>query len=618
MSTTVLSVMSISVCVACVLACCVTANAADPLPPQRIPDVCGVQLKNHNFTAEDMKQLHDMGFRIIRKGIYWNAVEKEKGVYDFSAFDEQMNEAKRLNLKVVGCLFGGNKLYEDDGRGGIQTEAGREGFANFAAAAVKHYQDHDVLWEVWNEPNVRTFWRKDGKHNSDEFADEYTSLVKAVMAAVLKADKGAFVMAGSVSNYWEPSYEWTESCFKKGILKSGIRGWSVHPYGVKTPEEFAVGHTRTRQLLKQYGAPDMPMLNTERGFAVKETHEGWSGGSQERAREFQAWHFVRQYMIDQLHDIRLTVWYEWDGEKFGLADDDGSRPVYTAAKVMFDQLDGYRLVRRLDADRKLDYVLLFENEAGKRKLVAWTAPPPGGTPEEALPHVVSIGVGKQPVFKVVDHEGKAQAVADGVALTLSGAPQYVDVPADVELGKVAAFEAAVVAAPAGSDDIAPPAGAVDLKLFEEGDVWTFVENTGAGSFTVTEDDGKRVGVMSYDFTKSKARSTPYVLAHTDVSIAEGATAVMIHARSAIAQQLTFRLIDSTGQTHQFKTRVSGGDGWEAVRIPLTRRLEHWGGAKDGKVHFPVKQLVFSVPQPGNNVKIGKVKYGKALAVREGP
>jgi len=55
-----------------------------------------------------------------------------------------------------------------------------------------------------------------------------------------------------------------------------------------------------------------------------------------------------------------------------------------------------------------------------------------------------------------------------------------------------------------------------------------------------------------------------------------------------------------------------------VRIPLTRRLEHWGGAKDGKVHFPVKQLVFSVPQPGNNVKIGKVKYGKALAVREGP
>src|SRR5690606_34757278 len=104
-------------------------------------------------------------------------------------------------------------------------------------------------------------------------------------------DPGAFIMAGSVSNYWQPSYEWTEACFKKGILQSGIRGWSVHPYGVKSPEEFAIGHGKTRALLKQYGAPDMPMINTERGFAIKKPQgqleqEGWSGGELERLRDY--------------------------------------------------------------------------------------------------------------------------------------------------------------------------------------------------------------------------------------------------------------------------------------------------------------------------------------------
>ena len=111
-----------------------------------------------------------------------------------------------------------------------------------------------MLWEIWNEPNVRTFWRKSGTHNSEEFAAEYTALVQAVAPAMLKADPGCFVMAGSVSNYWEPSYAWTEHCFKKGILTSGIRGWSTHPYGVSTPEEFAVGHARMRELLKKYKA----------------------------------------------------------------------------------------------------------------------------------------------------------------------------------------------------------------------------------------------------------------------------------------------------------------------------------------------------------------------------
>ena len=593
------------------------AAAAAELPKPGFPQSAGAQLKTHNFRPEVLEQVHKLGFRSVRRGFYWNAVEKQMGVYTFDDYDETMARAKELGLTVVGVLFGGNNLYENDGRGGIQTEAGRQGFAGFAAALAEHYKDQNVLWELWNEPNVRTFWRKDGKHNSDEFAKEYTDLAKAVVPAMLKADPDCFVMAGSVSNYWRPSYEWTEFCFKRGILKTGIRAWSVHPYGVKTPEEFAVGHNITRKLLKQYGAPDLPMLNTERGFAVKETHEGWSGGSKERAREFQAWHFVRQFMADQLHGIPLTMWYEWGGDKFGLADGGGSRPVYPAAKAMFEQLSGFRTVGRIDTGHHLDYVVLMENGNQQKKLVVWTAPPAGDAPDKAFPHQVEIRLGADGPVSCVDLEGKPVAVqvADQkLRVTVSGAPQYLSIPAGAT---VAAQSIPPLKAPV-AEAAPPPEGATDLKLFDESVAWKFTENTGKGSFEVAKaDDGRAIGVVNYDFTKSKSRTTPYVLASAPVSISAGPTHVLLYARSPVKQRLTFRLVDETGQTHQYKGKIEGTGEWEAIRIPLTRRLEHWGGAKDGTKHYPLKQIVFSVPLPDEQHKTGKVEYADVVTVGKG-
>lgn len=587
-------------------------ESAETAKGPSLAQASGVQLKNHNFTPENLRRARELGFRVVRKGFYWSSVEKEKGVYTFDEYDAAMDEAKRLGLTVVGCLFGGNKLYEDDGRGGIQTEDGRRGFAAFAAALAGQFKDHDVVWEVWNEPNVRSFWRKDGKHNSDEFAAEYTALVRQVAPAMQQADADCRVVAGSVSNYWEPSYEWTESCFEKGILASGIDGWSVHPYGVKTPEEFAVGHDRMRRLLKKYGSTELPLFDTERGFAVKERPEGWSGGDLRRAREHQAWHLVRQFLVDRMCGVRLTVWYQWDGDEFGIVDQKGTRPALAACRAMLAQLGDYRFVRRLETASALDYLLLFENDEGRSKLVAWTAPPPGSTPDHAREHAVAVEIVK--AWDAADLQGNAQtvhAVTGTLPLKLSGAPQYVTLPEGIVLGRGFLPQAG------SSDQQSQEPASVDgnLALFAAGAPWEFIKNTGEGTFTLDVADGRPVGVLHYDFTNSKSKSTPYVLAAAPVDIAAGAYELQLQARSAIRQPLTFRLVDSTGQTHQFKSKISAPGAWQTIRIPLAKRLEHWDGANDGKIHFPIKQLVFSVPLPGEDAKAGEVEYAEVKAMR---
>ena len=574
--------------------------AESPLPPLGFPQTMGVQLKNGaDWTCARLEEAQALGFRIVRKGMYWNSVEKQKGVYDFSGYDEQLACAKKIGLTVVVTFFGSNDLYEKkEGVRGVITEEGRKGFAAFAAAAAAQYKGEKIIFEIWNEPNVSTFWGKHGKHNTKPFADEYSALVNAAVPEMVKADPVCFVVAGSVSNYWEPSYQWTEFCFQNGVLKSGIRGWSVHPYGVRTPEEHAIGHARERELLVKYGAPELPMMNTERGYAVEKTAtgEGWSGGEAAKTLEYQAEHFVRQILVDQLCGVRFSSWYEWGGtEGFGLWNPDGSpRPIVAAIKEFVAQLGGYRIVTRLESDSKQDYVLLCENAKGEQKLVVWTCPPAGGSPEETWAHDVAVDMGA----------GKAV-----LALKLSGLPQYVAIPAGAKPGKSVTtskrpFPESIV--------VALPAGGIDLKLFDADAKWSFVKNTGEGSFELGKDaEGKAVGTMSFDFSKSTTGSTPYVLASTPVSIPGGAEIVM-SVRTAVLQKLTFRIVDNTGQTLQFKTKAKGTGLWESIRLPLEKKLEHWEGANDGKVHFPIKSIVFSVPQPVA-AKVGKVEYTGAFA-----
>ena len=418
------------------LAMSVSLHAAE-LPGMTVPLSMGAQAKPDTTSTQSLQALNDLHFRHFRRGFYWNKIEPAKGQYEFAEYDRIIEDAQKLDLGVVACLFGGNTLYETDGLGGIQTEEGRRGFAAFAAALAQRYKGKRIYWEIWNEPNVRTFWRKDGKHNTDPFAQEYTDLVKAVAPAMIKADPDCFVVAGSVSNYWEPSYQWTEFCFKKGILKTGIRGWSVHPYGTKTPEEHVIGHTRTRELLKQYGAAaDFPILNTERGFAVKkpaDNDEGWSGGSEEKALEYQSWHFVRQYMVDLMAGVRLTMWYEWQGEKFGILEGGKERPVAGAVRVMVEQLQGYRFDQRIDLTSPQDYALRFVNDkSGGVKIVAWTAPPAKETPDMAQPHQVTIPVqatGSLPTVQIYGEKGAVEVNGGAISLTISGAPQYITVRA---------------------------------------------------------------------------------------------------------------------------------------------------------------------------------------------
>jgi hypothetical protein len=584
------------------------------LPEQSVPQSFSVQLKGADVAGEKLDATLDavkqLGLKYVRKGFYWESIEKQVGTYDFSESDKFVKACKERGLSIVGTIVFSHKQY-----GPVYEDKGRAGYAKYAAALAEHYKGEPILWELWNEPNVVTFWTRHGKgHNSEQFADEYVALVKAAAPEMKKADPACFVMGGSVSGLWSASYKWQEFCFKKGILTSGIDAWSVHPYSTKNPEDYVEAYEKVRKMMTDNGGKTLPILNTERGYPIS-AREGFSGGDPKLLEDYQAWHLVRQYMVDQLCDIKLTNWYEWSGkESFGLLKDDKPMPAYKACKTLIEQLGGYHFDKRIDLESKRDFILRYINKQGAVKLVAWTSPPSGKSPDATVTRLVEFNVaGSGPVESTQIYGGKQAIELKGQAMEikLQGAPQYIALPPGLTLGAVVATKD--VEEPNKKIET-PAAGQTDLKLFEKDTAWKFIKNTGDGSFELASDASKPIGVLHYDFSNKTGKNTPYVLAQAELKIPDTAGQFQIHVRSPKPHRVTMRFVDSTGQTLQVKGSVKGDGSWETVTVHLDRKMEHWDGANDGKVHFPIKSLFLSIPQQGEDDKDGKIEFADAATL----
>ena len=87
----------------------------------------------------------------------------------------------------------------------------------------KRYAWKGILWEIWNEPNLKHFW------SPQPSVEDYCRFVEKTAERIRKADPSGLIVAGATSQI---PLGWLEDCFKKGMLK-WIDVLSVHPYRSK-------------------------------------------------------------------------------------------------------------------------------------------------------------------------------------------------------------------------------------------------------------------------------------------------------------------------------------------------------------------------------------------------
>lgn len=378
------------------------------IPTAGIPASVGVNIHFVTGHARDLDLITNAGFKFVRMDFSWEATERKAGVYDWTEYDELTAHLDERGLRAIYILDYVNELYEPmvDAKRAVGEPAPEKhlasprhpesvaAFARWSAAAARHFQGRHIVWEIYNEPNGG-FWRPKPD------ASEYTTLALATAKAIREAEPSASVVAPAMSGF---DWPYMEYFLKSGVLEF-LDGVSVHPYRPPNspPESAAEDYNKLREMIDRYAPPKkrrkIPVLSGEWGYASNP-----NGVS----LETQAAYAVRQQLSNLLNGIPLSIWYDWkndgkdpaDGEQnFGTVTDDlQPKPAYTALKTMTHELNGYRLRRRMPESSKDDFVLLFVNDRGGRKAVAWTLAEPHHVSITDLGAEISLRLGAMPQY----------------------------------------------------------------------------------------------------------------------------------------------------------------------------------------------------------------------------
>ena len=91
------------------------ANAQNPhpaLPRLQVPQGAGINIHFTEARPGEMEMLA-AAFRVARMDFSWGATEREKGVYDFSAYDRLLQSCDANKVRALFILDYNNPFYDD-------------------------------------------------------------------------------------------------------------------------------------------------------------------------------------------------------------------------------------------------------------------------------------------------------------------------------------------------------------------------------------------------------------------------------------------------------------------------------------------------------------------------
>ena len=375
---------------AAVLASAICARAeASWLGPMTIGEGFGVQVKEWETSGAELDSIKAAGFGLLRFGIGWPFVENSQGEYDWTKYDHFIAGVRERKFRAIVILWGSHPLYVSGAKAGgsalhfqnLPAPASEEavrGFVRFAAAATQRYAGQDIIWELWNEPDLDRFWRPKANGHA------YTRLALATCEAMRQVAPSAKIIgpASATMPGWKAI---GDPGFSRTVLQSPLAtcldALSFHSYrmerGVapKSPESVMADNRRAAEFVASNtpaGRSRLPLICSEWGFNSLEVTE----------RE-QATYVVRMHLSNLLSGVPVTVWYQWrDSEErpddpeahYGLVDFNGnSKSALTAVRSVLPLIGDHTVVDRLRTADARDFIVRLQGPDRSTKLLFWTA-----------------------------------------------------------------------------------------------------------------------------------------------------------------------------------------------------------------------------------------------------
>ena len=218
-----------------VLIACIPLSCQASVPTVEI----GMTVHSRGAGAAEIKRQFDlmaaMNVTWVRVDFDWAVAETERGQFNWEYPDAIVAEAAAHGMKVLGVLAFSPEWARPSIRGDSSTARHSRpeqlsDWANFARVAAERYTPRGVhTWEIWNEPNTRTFWPP----NPD--VNEYGTLFEVAAEAIRGVDQQATLLIGGLApKFHVPESEIAPIAYLEQLYQTGAvqlaDGVAIHPY----------------------------------------------------------------------------------------------------------------------------------------------------------------------------------------------------------------------------------------------------------------------------------------------------------------------------------------------------------------------------------------------------
>ena len=258
------------------------------------PTALSVQIDPADISDADLNEIRAAGFELVRFGVRPPIKSVNPAQIDYSKLIRRVRNAR---LEAIVTLFGGREIWghEPSDPGGGQRE---KLFASFATEFMNAHGADVAVWELWNEPDHKTFLNPALFSNFETATAEFCSSIAQLKNPPKIVMGFGFAKLPFNAGQVPPQLE---NAFVSGAKANCLTDISIHPY--RSVPETAVGdYARLRARLDEMQLGKVGIVASEWGYASY---------LPVRDRNMQASLILREYLTNVAAGIKLLNLYAW-------------------------------------------------------------------------------------------------------------------------------------------------------------------------------------------------------------------------------------------------------------------------------------------------------------------
>lgn len=262
-------------------------------------------------------------WRLWDARVNWPYLEPQRGVWDFTVLDRNLEQAEKRGVRVLLPL-GLTPVWASSRP--TETSAYSPGWAaeprdiddwkTYIRTVAKRYKGRVKYYEVWNEPNYPDFYSGTVDSLVELSKEAYKTLKEIDPTITVVSPSG---VGGSRGTKWLDTY-----LSKGGGKYCDVIGFHFY-VSPKQPEAMIPLIKETQNVISRHNV-SKPVWNTETGYYIENQFSAVEAPANALLSLEQASAYLaRTYIINWAFGVKRLYWYSWDNRRLGLTEQDGVR-----------------------------------------------------------------------------------------------------------------------------------------------------------------------------------------------------------------------------------------------------------------------------------------------------